>query len=279
VFADSHLGRGGKLTPRIWFVVCITVLAFAAAWLIPALPQPIAYHDFADHRDAFGVHNFLDVASNAAFFAVGIAGLVATLGRGAHFQFGRERWPYVVFFAGVLFTSVGSAYYHLAPDNESLFWDRLPMTIAFMGLVSSQIVDRISIRAGLALLLPMLLLGAASVIWWRVTERAGAGNVIPYGVLQGYSVVMMLLMAALTPSRYTCGSYLYWVFGWYVLSKVLESLDGQVLDLGHMVSGHTLKHLAAAAAGVAVWLMLTRRTLIGTDPRTAPDPEHPRPPG
>jgi hypothetical protein len=267
------------MTSRIWFVVCITLLAFAAAWLIPAMPQPIAYHDFADHRDVFGVHNFLDVASNAAFFAVGIAGLVATLGRGARFEFSIERWPYVVFFAGVLFTSAGSAYYHLAPDNESLFWDRLPMTIAFMALVSSQVVDRINIRAGLALLLPMLLLGAASVIWWRITERAGAGNVIPYGVLQGYSVVMMLLMAALTPSRYTCGSYLYWVFGWYVLSKVLESLDAQVLGLGHMVSGHTLKHLAAAASGVVVWLMLTRRTLIKTDPRNAPGPDRAPTPG
>jgi hypothetical protein len=139
------------------------------------------------------------------------------------------------------------------------------MTIAFMALVCSQIVDRINLRAGLALLLPMLVLGAASVVYWRVTERAGVGNVIPYGILQGYSMLILLLMAALTPSRYTLGHYLYWVFAWYALSKVLETFDAEVLGLGHAVSGHTLKHLVAAFAGAAVCLMLTRRTLIDMD--------------
>jgi hypothetical protein len=109
-------------------------------------------------------------------------------------------------------------------------------------------------------------LGAASVIYWRVTERAGVGNVVPYGVLQGYSVVILLLLAVLKPSRYTRGNILYWVFAWYVLSKILETYDAKVLEWSHLVSGHTLKHLAAAAAGVAVWVMLTRRTLIERDP-------------
>lgn len=260
------------MTSRTWLIVAVKVVAVAAALLIPAMPQPIAYHDFADHRDLFGVHNFLDVASNGAFLIVGIIGLAVTMGRRAQFEFTLERLPYVVFFVGVTLTAAGSAYYHLHPDNETLFWDRLPMTIAFMGLVCSQIVDRISVRAGLALLIPMLMLGAASVIYWRVTERAGVGNVVPYGVLQGYSVVILLLMAVLKPSRYTHGKMLYWVFGWYVLSKVLETYDAKVLELNHLVSGHTLKHLAAAAAGVAVWMMLTRRTLIGKAPGRATQP-------
>ena len=258
------------MTLRIWFVTGISVLAVVAALLVPAMPQPLAYHDFADHREVFGVDNFLDVASNIAFFLVGVVGLVVTLGRRARFQFSIERWPYVIFFVGVLFTAAGSAYYHLAPDNETLFWDRLPMTIAFMALVSSQIVDRINIRAGLALLLPMLMLGAAAVVYWRVTEHAGAGNVMPYGILQGYSMVILLLMAALTPSRYSRGNDLYWVFAWYSLSKLLETFDAEVLGLGRMVSGHTLKHLAAAIAPVAVCLMLTRRRLIETPFPTSP---------
>ena len=83
------------MTMRIWFVVAITVLAVAAAALIPAMPQPLEYHDFADRRPAFGVPNFLDVASNVAFLFVGIGGLVATVGRSARFQFDAERWPYV----------------------------------------------------------------------------------------------------------------------------------------------------------------------------------------
>jgi dolichol kinase len=108
----------------------------------------------------------------------------------------------------------------------------------------------------------MLLLGAASVVYWRLTERAGAGNVMPYGILQAYSMAILLLMAALTPSRYSLGHYLYWVFGWYLLSKFFETFDVEVMGLGQVVSGHTLKHLAAAVAPVAVCLMLTRRTLV-----------------
>ena len=252
---------------RTWLIVGITVLAVAAALLIPAMPQPLEYHDFSDHREAFGVHNFLDVASNVAFLIVGVAGLVVTLGHRAHFQFSSERWPYVIFFTGVLLTAAGSAYYHRAPDNETLFWDRLPMTIAFMALVCSQIVDRINIRAGLVCLIPMVILGIASVIYWRITERAGMGNVVPYGILQGYSVVILLVLAMLKPSRYTLGNWLYWVFAWYVLSKVLETFDVEVHELTHAVSGHTLKHIAAAIAGVAVCRMLMRRTLIVTDLR------------
>ena len=255
------------MTLRIWIVVGFSVLTMVAAWLIPAMPQPLAYHDFADHRAMFGVHNFLDVASNTLFAVVGVAGLVVTLGRRGQFQYSSERWPYVIFFVGVLLTAGGSAYYHLAPDNEALFWDRLPMTIAFMALVCSQIVDRINIRAGLAALLPMLIVGAASVIYWRATERAGVGNVIPYGLLQGYSMVILVMMAALTPSRYSRAHYIYWVFGWYLLSKFLETCDGEVMGLGHLVSGHTLKHLAAAMAPATVCLMLTRRTLIDTGTR------------
>ena len=258
------------MTKRTRWIVAFTILCIAAAFLLPAVPQPLAYHRFADQRDVFGVHNFFDVVSNLAFLISGIAGLVVVFGRRAHFEFRSERWPYAVFFLGVLLTALGSGYYHLAPDNESLFWDRLPMTIAFMGLVSSQIVDRINIRAGLALLIPMLLLGSASVVYWRATERAGVGNVLPYGILQGYSVVIVLLLAMLSPSRYTRGNDLYWVFGWYVLSKLLETFDAQVLALASVVSGHTLKHVAAAMAGVTVCYMLMHRTL--KEPAASPKP-------
>jgi len=244
-----------------WIVV-FTLLCIAAAFLLPAVPQSLEYHHFADQRDLLGIHNFLDVVSNLAFLIVGVAGLVIVFTGRARFEFNSERWPYAVFFLGALLTALGSGYYHLAPDNETLFWDRLPMTIAFMGLVSSQIVDRIHLQAGLVLLVPMLFLGAASVIYWRATEQAGVGNVLPYGILQGYAVVIVLLLAWLSPSRYTRGHDLYWVFGWYVLSKLLETFDAQVLDfLGGVVSGHTLKHLAAAIAGFTVCSMLLRRTL------------------
>ncbi len=135
------------------------------------------------------------------------------------------------------------------------------MTIAFAGLVASQIVDRLSVRVGIALLVPLLVAGAASVIYWRWTERMGAGNVAPYGILQGYAVVVMLLLAILERSRYTRGSDLYWIFGWYVLSKLFETFDEAVFEQGHVASGHTLKHLAAAGSGFVACFMLMHRTL------------------
>lgn len=243
------------------FFAVFTALCIAAALLLPAVPQSLEYHHFADQRSIFGINNFLDVFSNLAFLAVGIAGLFIIFSGRAQFEFASERWPYVTFFIGTLLTAVGSGYYHLAPDNATLFWDRLPMTIAFMGLVSSQIVERIHIRAGLLLLVPMLCIGAASVLYWRITEQAGVGNVLPYGILQGYAVIIILLLAWFSPSRYTRGNDLYWVFGWYVLSKVLETFDVEVLHSAAFISGHTLKHLAAAIAGSVVCFMLMRRRI------------------
>jgi hypothetical protein len=249
------------MTTRTRYIVGFTVLSVLAAFLLPAVPQPAVYHDFADHRTMLGVANFLDVTSNAAFVLAGLVGLGVVLRPGTVFAADRERWPYAVFFAGVVLTGLGSAYYHLVPDNERLFWDRLPMTVAFMSLIAAQVVDRIDTRTGLVLLVPMLLVGAASVLYWRATERAGAGNVMPYAVLQGYSVVILFLLARLQPSRYTRGNDIYWVFAGYVLAKLLETFDRHLYEFGHVASGHSLKHLAAAVASLLVCRMLYLRTL------------------
>lgn len=48
------------------------------------------------------------------------------------FSDARERWLYAVVFAGLILTALGSGYYHLAPDNARLVWDRIPIMITFM---------------------------------------------------------------------------------------------------------------------------------------------------
>jgi len=236
--------------------------------LIPAAPQPLGYHAFADRRTLLGVANALDVLSNLGFLLAGLAGLWIALTPRTVFEHGFERAPYLVFFTGVTLTALGSGWYHLAPDNERLFWDRLPMTIAFMALVAAQVGDRIAARAGVSLLAPMLGIGFASVVYWRATERAGIGNVVPYGILQAYAVVILLLIALWLPSRYTRGGDVYVVFGAYVVAKIAESLDAPLYEMGHVVSGHTIKHLAAAVGAVVVCRMLLRRTLDAS--RAAP---------
>jgi hypothetical protein len=243
------------------FVLGFTVLSALAALLLPAMPQPLDYHDFADDRTMLGIPNFMDVVTNGAFVVAGLVGLVVVLRTRTGFERGVERLPYAVFFVGVVLTGLGSGYYHVEPDNETLFWDRLPMTIAFMSLIAAQIVDRISIRTGLALLLPLLLVGMGSVVYWILTERAGAGNVMPYGVLQFYSVVMLFVLALLYPSRYTRGGDIYWVFAAYVVAKIFETFDHEILALGNLMSGHSLKHLAAAVGSVLVMRMLWLRRL------------------
>lgn len=247
------------MTGRNGAILAITALSVAAALLLPGAPQPPGYHVFADRRTFLGVANALDVLSNGAFLLAGLAGLWIAFRPRTVFAQPAERWPYAVFFVGVLLTALGSAWYHLAPDNERLFWDRLPMTIAFMSLLAAQVGDRIDPRAGRALLLPLLAIGAASVVYWRATERAGAGNVVPYGVLQAYSVVILLLIALWLPSRYTRGGDVYAVFACYVAAKIAESFDDRLYELGHVVSGHTLKHLAAAAGAFVVCRMLWLR--------------------
>lgn len=249
------------MTKRSWYIVVFTLASIAAAFLLPAMPQPLDYHDFADQRRMAGIANFLDVFSNGAFVVAGLAGMVVTLYPRTSFEYARERLPYLVFFLGVALTGLGSGYYHLAPDNETLFWDRLPMTIAFMSLLSAQIVDRISIRAGLALLVPLLLVGMGTVVYWILTERVGVGNVMPYGVLQFYSVAMLFVLALVHRSRYTRGNDIYWVFAAYVVAKVLETFDREVLALGHLMSGHSLKHIAAAVGSLLVMRMLWLRRI------------------
>lgn len=242
-------------------LLLFTSLACGVALFWPAVAQPDAYHAFADTRTWAGIPNAANTLSNAGFVLVGVAGLVICLGRSSRQLQPGQRLAYAIFFLGMTWTAFGSGYYHLQPDNERLFWDRLPMTVAFMALIAAQLGDRISPRLGLLSLFPLLVLGAASVFYWRATERAGAGNVVPYGVLQAYSVVLILLLGWLKPSRYNHAHAIFQVFGWYVFAKLLEHFDGQVFAVGEVVSGHTLKHLAAAMAGVPLVRMLRTRTL------------------
>lgn len=246
---------------RMVFLSGMTLLAIALALFLPAMPQPLAYHDFADKRLDYGIQNFFDVVSNGAFTLAGLAGLVSVLRPRTCFQNPAERWPYAVFVVGVLLTGLGSCYYHLEPNNETLFWDRLPMTISFMSLIAAQLVDRINVRVGLLALVPMLLVGIGSVVYWIVTERQGRGNVMPYAVLQAYSVFVLLLLAALHPSRYTHGNAIYAVFAGYMLAKGFEHFDREIFELTGAVSGHTLKHVAAGLAGLPVVYMLWHRRL------------------
>jgi len=171
----------GTISKRVgaWVLLILAALMATVVFVLPPVPQPKTYHQFADQRTHFGIANFADVTSNLPFAVVGVWGLVFLLRskskeRAAHFLDPRERRPYVFVFAGLLCTAAGSSYYHLQPDNSRLVWDRLPMAIVFMSMVGAVITERISLRAGLWLLPVLIAIGAGSVFeWYEVSCTAG----------------------------------------------------------------------------------------------------------
>jgi hypothetical protein len=250
-------------TKAAWALVVLTVAVVLAACLAPRAAQPLSYHNFADHRPWLGIPNFGDVASNLAFLVFGVWGLVYLFGLTAPevrecFVDPRERWFYLAVFAGMILTGLGSAYYHGAPDNDRLVWDRLPMTLVFMSLVAAMIAERISVRTALWLWPGLLSIGIFSVLQWHWSEQAGRGDLRFYAAVQVYAVLVLVLMLFL-PARYTRSSDLGVVVGFYVLAKLLETFDKQVYALGYVLSGHTLKHIAAGLAGYWILNMIQKR--------------------
>jgi len=248
------------MTAVLKVAILLLIAGGAVVWGLapPPLTQSQEYHLFVDTRPLLGVPNAGDTLSNFAFLLVGAMGLAFlwreySQGRSARFDSAREMLPYWVFFAGVTLTSAGSAWYHLAPDDARLVWDRLPMTIAFMSLIAAIAGERISPRWANVLLWPLVLLGLASVVYWRWSALAGFENLKPYLAVQFGSIAVVLAIAAMYRSRYTHGAMIFALAAAYGLAKVFELQDREIFMLGEWLSGHTLKHLAAAAG---VWLLL-----------------------
>ena len=266
----AEAGRAAGPT-RLWLLAASALACIVAAIVTPPMAQPLSYHAFADCRTIWSIPNFFNVLSNLPFLVGGAWGL-AMIWRGAGaFIDPREQLPYLVFFLGALLTAFGSAYYHLAPDNPRLVWDRLPMTLGFAGLVAAAIAERADLRLGLKSLWPLLAVGAGTVIYWYATERMGAGNLIPYGLYQGWSILVIVLLIGLFPAgRYSHGGFLVWAAGWYGLAKVFETYDLGVFRLtGGVMSGHTIKHVLASCAVFAIVRQLRLRAAL-TNPKLAP---------
>jgi hypothetical protein len=268
--ASLHMMRIVRHSLVLVAVTGAVVVTLAA----PPMPQPLAYHDMADQRAWLGIPNAFNVLSNLPFAVVGVLGLVAVfefrVGRRVLFEESWERWPYAALFAGVALTAVGSSYYHLAPDNARLVWDRLPMTLGFMGLLTSVLAERVSRPTARWLFAPLLAAGAASVGYWYWTELQGAGDLRLYLLVQFGSLLVVVLLLLLYPARYPGSGYLVAGLAAYAAAKGLEIADSQIFAIGEIVSGHTLKHLAAAGGVACLIGMLRARAPF--EPRAAVDP-------
>lgn len=259
VLWDSLVGRLPE-TLKARALAAHAALSLAAVLgLVPPLSQPLAYHNFADRRRMCAVPNCCDVMSNVPFLAVGLAGLASLHGPGADalvFWHEWERDGWTVFFAGVAAVSAGSAYYHWHPTNPTLVWDRLPMSVSFMALFGLMLEERIGAAHGL--FLPLVAAGVLTVVYWSATD-----DLRPYLYVQFYPMLAIPAIYFLFPSRYTRGGDVFLTLAWYVFAKVTEAKDREVFALTRgVVSGHTVKHLTAAAGLVHLHLMLLRRQAV-----------------
>lgn len=235
-------------------LICFIVLMIVT----PAIPQSQDYHNFADQRTFFGIPNALNVISNFPFLIIGFIGLVLCH-HGNYFKLSLqgELWGWTCFYVGVAAVGIGSSYYHLKPDDASLVWDRLPMTVAFTSIIAIFIIERIDERKGMISIIPLVLAGVISIVYWRFFD-----DLRPYALIQFVPCIAIPLMAILLPPMYTHSTYWLWAAGFYLLAKVLEATDDVVYKwTHHIVSGHTLKHLFAAMVPVFLTFMLAKRSV------------------
>jgi hypothetical protein len=232
-------------------IVLVIVCSFLLMMSFKPISQDLSYHDFADKRIFLGIPNFLDVATNIAFAVFGIFGFRFSL-RNIQKE---APWSWPVFFMGVSLVCLGSGYYHLNPSNQTLVWDRLPMTIAFMGLFIGLLSEYI--RQGLEklFLVPAVVLGLTSVVYWHFND-----DLRFYFWIQLIPVLIIPFIVIVCRRKYSHQRYLLIALAFYLLAKITELYDNEIFLLSfQQISGHSLKHLFAALSPFSLFLMLKKR--------------------
>lgn len=247
---------------REWTLVAVSLASIVATMFAAPIPQDPAYHAFVDARTLVRVPHFWNVISNAGYLAVGIYGLARTRRLAA-----RELLPgYRTFCIGLVLVALGSAFYHYAPSTQTLVWDRLPMSIAFMALFALTLGERVSWKLARVLLWPLVIAGMASVAYWAWSEAQGAGDLRPYGLVQFLPIVLIPLLLLMFPVNRRSAMWLWYTLAGYGLAKVAEHFDAPIYEaLG--LSGHSLKHLLSSIA-----VLFAVYALLEMTPRNRADP-------
>jgi hypothetical protein len=211
--------------------ICSIVFLIAA----PILPQDLNYHSFSDQFKCYAINNYWNVISNAPFLIVGLLGLKS---KRIYDDFKAQK---IVFFTGISLVAFGSGYYHLNPNNNTLIWDRLPMTIAFMALFSLIIGQFSNKRYGNKSLIPLLLLGTSSVIYWVIFDDLKFYALIQFYPLLAIPVILIFL------KQKNKSAWGYWLLlAAYIVAKLFEHFDHHVHKALKVISGHSIKHIVAA---------------------------------
>jgi len=244
---------------RLKIIVTILAVSIIAVFSMVPIAQDPGYHDFADRRGMINIPNFYNVLSSLPFVIIGVLGMrLVALGR-ATGGLVELQAVYMTFFIGVFLTGFGSAYYHYHPDNQTLLWDRLPMTIAFMALFSAILGEYISSQIAMKLFVPLLTSGIASVVYWHVSELKGHGDLRAYVLVQFLPVLLIPLILWLFNSRLNGNKYIWGIIIAYAVSKLMEFFDARIYSTLGVISGHSLKHLIAAFAAFIFYRALRNR--------------------
>ena len=244
-----------KNSRRVLAFLVFVVVSLVGLLLLPPVSQDQNYHDFADQRTILGIPHFWNVVSNLPFIAVGLTGLL---------QFRRN--PSIAFlFLAIMMTGFGSAYYHLDPSDRTLFWDRLPMAIGFMIILAIAVEDRLDAKLGTILLWPLIAVGLFSVLLWRWT-----GDLRLYGWVQFFPCLALPVLFFLYAPKHSGTSYWLIAAVLYAVAKLFEFNDWAIYSFGSILSGHTLKHVAAAAACFAILRYFQRRQPVRVATKSRP---------
>ena len=242
-----------------WREGVLLVTLFLPLIALVTAAEPIAqdpgYHRFADSREWLRIPNAWNVLSNIPFLVVGFLGMRhvwVTPSLAA-------RWSWGALFGGVALVCFGSGYFHWSPSNQTLVWDRIPMTVGFMGLFVALLSEHIDRQIEKVLLVPALLVGVGSVLWWAYSGDLRLYVWVQFGPLLSIPVLVLLFKG-----RFTHRHYLLYGLGFYVAAKLAEHWDAQIYNASiQWMGGHALKHILAACAPLCVLRMLQVRRGAG----------------
>lgn len=244
--------KSSYLPYKTWGIISVSILAIIIVFSYDRIPQELDYHHFADERFMWSVPNFWNVISNLSFNLIGIVGIYYIMSKETLLP--HHRLGQLTFFIGVFLTGIGSFYYHWNPTNNTLVWDRIPLTIALMGFFAVILGDAFTYSKYLFILVltSLLILGIGSVLYWQHTENIHQGDLRWYALVQFLPIVLIPVLLLLFKSSYNT-KYLWFVLLAYVIAKFFEHFDDEVYHLFNGISGHTIKHFVAAIAPWFFW--------------------------
>jgi hypothetical protein len=235
----------------------LTLCAIAGVFFLQPIPQDPSFHNFADTRTILTIPNFYNVISNVPFLILGVVGLYAFFRNN---KLSPASFAIVTLFIGVAGIGLGSAYYHLNPTNATLVWDRIPMTVTFMSFFAIIIGNYIHERWSFILLVSLLIVGVLSVLTWYYGELNGHGDLRLYLLVQFFPMLAIPLIVFLYPTPRVMRIEIIVTIILYVIAKFFEHKDVVIFDSGRILSGHTIKHLFAAAAVFYILQVVKRKS-------------------